>query len=222
MRRKLVRSIQKKNFTRDQEVIFVGLTGLQGTPNPKGWWETLSTVGSSIIPYIPADPLSWAIIAGVGFVAYRGYKYFTRLDIPDVSTPKVVYARTQEYNSGFYWNDAFCNLKLTSQEEVLLERFNLPYMFLIKRKGEYFYQSKLRIIKELVEENPMYQALDSGKEIDWNDRLAITQSYLISIKDYYMMIHPNANFTSEIQLKIKHLADLCTDILIMLHAYGWI
>ena len=99
-------------------------------------------------------------------MAYRGYKYFTRLDIPDVSSPKVVYARTQEYDSGFYWNDSFCNLKLTAQEEVLLERFNLPYMFLIKRRGEYFYQSKLRIIKELVEENPMYQALDSGKNID--------------------------------------------------------
>lgn len=182
----------------------------------------MCAVSSAALPYIPVDPLSWAIIAGVGFVAYRGYKYFTRLDIPDLSTPKVVYARTQEYNNGFNLDDAFCNLKLTPQEEVLLERFNLPYMFLIKRRGEYFYQSKLRIVKELVEENPMYQALDAGKEIDWNDRLAITQSYLISIKDYYMMIHPNANFTLEIQLKIKHLADLCTDILIMLHAYGWI
>ena len=94
----------RKISIRDPEFLILGITGIQGSPSPKGWWETLCAVSSTAIPFIPVDPLSWIVVGGVvvgSYAAYRGYLYFTRLDIPDVSTPKVEYARTQEYNNGF-------------------------------------------------------------------------------------------------------------------------
>jgi len=94
----------KKNFSQDKELILLGITGIQGSPSPKGWWETLCAVSSTAIPFIPVDPLSWIVIGGVvvgTYAAYRGYVYLTRLDIPDARTTKVEYARTQEYNNGF-------------------------------------------------------------------------------------------------------------------------
>lgn len=204
----------KKSLKFSSRILFLkGVTGIEGSGNPKTIWEIFYEVSVSV------DPITYVLFGVAGMAAYAAYRYFRypRLDIPDSSVSNIVYERTPAFKQGFHFNDPYHNISFTAEETILLQKFNLNGMF---KKGAKIPSTDKSIISDLLEENALYQALDSGQDINWSDKGAITQSYLFSIKDYYFMLNPTATYTHELARKIAHLADLCTELLLLLHTYG--
>jgi len=191
------------------------ITGLEGPGNSKNLWEDLYTMGTSV------DPVTCVLLGFACVAAYAAYRYFRNpsLEIPDSSVSNLIYERTPGFKAGFNTQDPYENISFTPEETLLLQKFDLNAMFNSGQKWPRARTSK-SIISDLLEENPIYQALDSGKDINWSDTGSITQSYLISIKNYYFMLNPNSSYTLELASKIAHLADLCTELLLFLHTYG--
>ena len=206
----------KKSVRFSLRIFFLkAITGLEGPGSSKNLWDDLYTMGTSV------DPVTCVLLGFACVAAYAAYRYFRNpsLEIPDSSVSNLIYERTPGFKAGFNTQDPYENISFTPEETLLLQKFDLNAMFNSGQKWPRARTSK-SIISDLLEENPIYQALDSGKDINWSDTGSITQSYLISIKNYYFMLNPNSSYTLELASKIAHLADLCTELLLLLHTYG--